>query len=324
MLQSSIEQRDISLRLRGMGSFHIGGKVVELTDGEPRQVQLTRTGRPATIDPNGSYVVGQMYVQYFLPDPAVQKFPLLFWHGGGLTGACWETTPDGRPGFRDIFLRAGWDVYVSDAVERGRAGFAPIPDVWEPPISQTIETVFERFRFGKYLPNGKTFCAQDYAFNKIAFPMNSIEQFAAQMVPRWTQTDDLIIEAYLEELRKVGPGVIIAHSQGCVFALEAAARHPELVSALVLLEPAAISHVATLATEWPVPTLIVLGDLIEKNARWIRMREDIRNFAGNFPSVEIMSLPERGIYGNSHMLMMDTNSADVAAVIQTWLEGLPV
>ena len=324
MPQSSIEQHNISLRLRGMGSFHIGGKVVELTDGELRQVQLTRTGRPAALDPNGSYVVGQMYVQYFLPDPAAQKFPLLFWHGGGLTGACWETTPDGRPGFRDIFLQAGWDVYVSDAVERGRAGFAPIPDVWDPPISQTIETVFERFRFGKCLPNGKTSHAREYAFNKIAFPMNSIEQFAAQMVPRWTQTDDLIIEAYLEELRKVGPGVVMAHSQGCVFALEAAARHPELVSALVLLEPAAISHFATSATEWPVPTLIVLGDLIEQNARWTRMREDIRNFAGNFPSVEIMSLPENGLSGNSHMLMMDTNSADVAAVIQAWLEGLPV
>jgi hypothetical protein len=54
------------------------------------------------------------------------------------------------------------------------------------------------------------------------------------------------------------------------------------------------------------------------------MREDIRNFAGNFPSVEIMSLPENGLSGNSHMLMMDTNSADVAAVIQAWLEGLPV
>ncbi|AUG55875.1 alpha/beta fold hydrolase [Thalassospira marina] len=323
MQNSSTKNRDIPLKLRGMGSFHIGGNVIELTDGEPRMVQLTRTGRPAAIDPNGSYIVGQMYVQYFLPDPAQRKTPLLLWHGGGLTGACWETTPDGRVGFRDMFLNFGWDVYVSDAVERGRAGFAPIPDVWEPPISQTLETVFERFRFGKHLPNGETARAQNFAFEDIAFPMASLEKFAAQMVPRWTQTDDIIISAYIEELRQTGPAIVMAHSQGCVFALEAAARHPELISALVLLEPAAISQFAIAAAEWPVPTLIVLGDLIEENARWVKMREDIRNFAGNFPLIEVLSLPDHGIYGNSHMLMMDTNSAEVAEIIQSWMARLP-
>jgi hypothetical protein len=41
------------------------------------------------------------------------------WHGGGLTGVTYETTPDGREGWLNLFVRKGWDVYVSDAVERG-------------------------------------------------------------------------------------------------------------------------------------------------------------------------------------------------------------
>jgi hypothetical protein len=32
------------------------------------------------------------------------------WHGGGLTGVTYETTPDGRDGWLNMFIRKGWDV----------------------------------------------------------------------------------------------------------------------------------------------------------------------------------------------------------------------
>jgi hypothetical protein len=35
----------------------------------------------------------------------------LLWHGGGLTGVTYETTPDGRDGWLNMFVRSGWDVY---------------------------------------------------------------------------------------------------------------------------------------------------------------------------------------------------------------------
>ena len=82
-------------------------------------------GGPMTkLDPNGQYMVEQMYVQYFLPKNKKGKLPLLMWHGGGLTGVTYESTPDGREGWMNFFIRKGWDTYVSDAVERGRSGFA--------------------------------------------------------------------------------------------------------------------------------------------------------------------------------------------------------
>ena len=36
--------------------------------------------------------------------------------------------------------------------------------------------------------------------------------------------------------------------------------------------------------------------------------------------MEVVDLPKVGIKGNSHMIMMDKNSNEVAAYIQAWLE----
>jgi hypothetical protein len=35
--------------------------------------------------------------------------------------------------------------------------------------------------------------------------------------------------------------------------------------------------------------------------------------------VDELNLPARGIRGNSHMLMMDANSDEIAGLIQAWL-----
>jgi hypothetical protein len=137
------------ITLRDMGSFHIGGRVVEISGKPVRELVFGAGGVPAKIDPNGLYQVEQMYVQYFLPQNRKGKFPLLMWHGGGLTGVTYESTPDGREGWLNMFIRKGWDVYNSDAVERGRSGFAP-PDVWTgEPNFLTKANPFERFRIGQ-------------------------------------------------------------------------------------------------------------------------------------------------------------------------------
>jgi hypothetical protein len=85
---------------------------------------------PAKIDLNGKYLVESMYVQYFLPAKRRGAVPLLMWHGGGLTGVTYETKPDGGEDWLTWFLKRGWDVYNSDAVERGRAGWAMYPDIF--------------------------------------------------------------------------------------------------------------------------------------------------------------------------------------------------
>ncbi|MEI9926202.1 MAG: hypothetical protein WDN50_24880 [Bradyrhizobium sp.] len=137
------------IALRDMGSFHVGGRLVEITGKPIRELTFAPGGVPAKIDPNGTYQVEQMYVQYFLPANEKGAYPLLMWHGGGLTGVTWETTPDGREGWLNYFLRKGWSVYNSDAVERGRAGWAQYPDIFKSePVFLTTSNPFQRFRIG--------------------------------------------------------------------------------------------------------------------------------------------------------------------------------
>ncbi|HZS66186.1 MAG TPA: esterase, partial [Burkholderiales bacterium] len=55
------------IALRDMGSFHVGGREVTISGKPVKEVVFTPGGVPAKIDPNGTYVVESMYVQYFLP-----------------------------------------------------------------------------------------------------------------------------------------------------------------------------------------------------------------------------------------------------------------
>ncbi len=138
---SALAQNKEPIALRDMGSFHIGGKLIEVKGQPIKEVLFSPGGVPAKMDPNGVYQVEQMYVQYFLQQKARGKLPLLMWHGGGLTGVTYETKPDGQPGWLNYFLRQGWDTYIYDSVERGRSGwtdkfkgdpvFLPLGDPWE-------------------------------------------------------------------------------------------------------------------------------------------------------------------------------------------------
>src|SRR6201746_398685 len=171
------------LSRRDMGSCHVVGRLVEISGKPVKEVVFTQGGVPAKIDPNGTYQVEQMYVQYFLPANEKGAYPLLMWHGGGLTGATYETTPDGREGGLNYFLRRGWSVYNSDAVERGRAGWAQYPDIFKgEPVFLTTANPFERFRIG----DGAGSYDPDPAKRKLMpgsqFPNEGYEDFVKQNV----------------------------------------------------------------------------------------------------------------------------------------------
>ncbi|MFM8613938.1 MAG: alpha/beta fold hydrolase, partial [Alphaproteobacteria bacterium] len=262
------------------------------------------------------------YAQYMIPASPRGRHPLLMWHGGGVSGVCWETTPDGREGWQHYFLRQGWPVYVSDAVERGRSGWSLISEVTGgTALTLPIDNPFERFRIGagpgsyrrgEVLP-GNQFPADD----------TSYRNFMRQIVPRFTTTDELSLDAYDALLERVGPAVVMAHSQGGFFAWNAAQRRPDALRALVLVEPASIGDPARIAVLRDIPVLMIYGDYIREDARWpdIRARgvafaEALRAAGG---MVDIVDLPAHGITGNSHMIMMDRNSDQVAALVQGWL-----
>ena len=314
--------QDPPLLVSGMGSFHVGGREATIQGHPVREVVLVPGARAARIDPNGTYRVEGMYAQFHHPARRQGAVPLLFWHGGGMTGVAWESTPDGREGWQHWFLRRGWSVYVSDAVERGRAGWAMSPEIFAgEPIFLSLADPWERFRIG---PGPGSFRTRSVIPGS-QFPAEAYEQFAAQLVPRWTTTDAAQTAAYQALLARTGPAAVIAHAQGGLFAFRAAQADPERVRALVLIEPSGFGDPApaALARLRGIPILAVYGDFIEQDARWVAIRQRGLDFYAAARAagvqVEVLDLPAQGIRGNGHLMMMERNNREVAAKIQEWL-----
>ena len=316
----ALAQSKEPIALRDMGSFHIGGRIIEITGQPVKEVVFTPGGVPAKVDPNGRYQVEQMYVQYFLPQNRKGKLPLLLWHGGGLTGVTYETKPDGGDGWLNYFIRKGWDVYISDAVERGRAGWTPT--FKGEPMMLPFGDPWERFRIGA-AGSWNDDASKRTTYPGAQFPTEAYGQFMKQGVPRWVTTDNEIVAAYTALVDKVCPCVVLVHSQSGSFGYKVLEARPDKVKALIAVEPTVGGDKAKAASVKGTPILVVIGDNAKDHPRWSRIRQNSVDYAGAFKaaggSIEIVDLPDAGIKGNSHMVMMDKNSDQVADLIQKWL-----
>lgn len=311
------------LEIVDMGSFHIGGRTVEVSGKPVKDVVFTPGGVPAKVDPNGPYMTEQMYVQYFVPKTKRAQLPILLWHGGGLSGVTYETTPDGREGWLNYFLRKGLTVYNSDAVERGRSGWSG-PDIWPTePVFLTVGNAYERFRIGAGSGSWNVDPAKQKLLPGNQFPVEAYDQFVRQVVPRWTTTDTATIAAYTALVDKVCPCIVVVHSQGGQFGQKVAQARPDKVKALVLVEPAGLGDTAKPEALKDVPMLAIYGDYIDQDSRWPTIKKNQLAFLDKVKaaggSFDVVDLPARGIKGNSHMLMMDKNNIAAADVILAWL-----
>ena len=144
-----VQTPDTPLVLKAQGSFFVGGESVEQTQGEL-----------GNLGPGGHISVNQMYVRFMVPQDGAGNVSVVLVHGATLTGKSWETTPDGRMGWDEYFVRQGSPVYVPDQVGRGRSGFnqAVFNDVRAgstPPANQPAwlrfsdEGVWSNFRIGQ-------------------------------------------------------------------------------------------------------------------------------------------------------------------------------
>jgi len=313
------------LQVKDIGSRHVGGRTFVLEGLPEREITFSPGSPPLKLNPNGEFEVEQMYVQYVRLAAPKARYPMLLMHGGGLTGVTWETKPDGQPGWQAYFLRAGHDVMVSDAVERGRASWARSPEVFKgEAVFRTKKEGWELFRFGpegSWNPNPSV----RTAYADTQFPVAHFEQFMKQGVPRWLTTDAAIQKAYNAFAQSECPCVIVTHSQGGNFAFNMALAHPDKIKAVVALEPSGFPDPEKndLSRLRGIPHLFVWGDHIADHALWSRIRSGPEKYrqalAQAGVKAETLDLPARGIAGNSHMLMMDRNSDEIARLVQQWL-----
>jgi pimeloyl-ACP methyl ester carboxylesterase len=146
-----------------------------------------------------------------------------------------------------------------------------------------------------------------------------------QGVPRWVTNDAATQKAYDALVEKVCPCIVVVHSQGGSFGFNAALAAPDKIKALIAIEPSGAPDPATVdvGKVKAVPHLIVWGDFRDKVAVWQRLpiaptkyRDAIVAAGGK---ADVFDLPGMGIKGNTHMLMMDRNSDEVARRIHDWI-----
>ncbi len=289
----------MTLELKHFGSYFVGGRLDEVTGRAVEEIAFTAQTR-YRHDPNGHRAVEGAYVQFFVPARQLDLPPIVLVHGGGMTGAMWESTPDGRPGWLPLLLDRGHEVHVIDLVERGRAGWAP--GLWPgEPILRTMEEAWSLFRFGP--PDG---FAERRTFPGQRFPVADLEALAHQFVPRWTSTTEAQVAALGALLERLGQVRLIAHSQGAAVAASAMCAAPERVASVIALEPSGF----TVPGNGCPPVRIATGDYLDCDALWRALSARWSDLANETPEMDLCPLA-REFPGTSHMMMMDVGAASI-------------
>ena len=308
------------LTIEKQGSFFVGGRDVKSD---------TLSTVPAYAS-SGTITVDQMYVHYQVPAGAGTHVPLTLIHGCCLTGKSWEETPDGRMGWDEYLLRKGYPVYVIDQSWRGRSGGSPIAinavKTGKAPVD-TLPTVFSAgregawtiFRFGPEYPK---------TYDGLQFPIDARQEFWKQMVPDWSAglaIPNPTVPALSLLAQRLGRTVLISHSQAGIYPFQTVALSRQGVAGIIAVEPGACPAATDDLTPYKgLPILVVWGDHVDESPRWAPRLKGCRDFvqAANAAGgkVEMMVLPEMGIHGNSHMMMLDKNNLQIADLLADWVE----
>ena len=311
------------LSIARQGAFYVHGRTM-LAD------RLSATPMPVApgldLGTGGHHVVDQMYVSYQIPAARGATLPsLVMVHGGSHSGHCWDTTPDGREGWATWFVRHGYPVYIVDQVGRGRSGFSPTAVLKAGDASPNIfllatETMWSVGRFGPepgaWYPDSQ-------------FPKDHADAYWPQVVPDWNYaTADVYgsIPALASLLDRIGPAVVVTHSQSGEYGLLLSLKRPDLVIGLVEIEgtcPLAKDRIADVHSR--IPFLTVWGDHVDGHPLYEQVRASALDAVALLQAAggdaTYLSLPQHGLQGNGHMLMMELNSDAIAQLIDGWLRS---
>src|SRR5206468_3879857 len=187
--------------------------------------------------PDGKYMSGQAYVEYQIPKNRTHPFPIVMIEGGGQSGSNFTGTPDGREGWAQYFLKRGYAVYVMDQPGRGRSALrADYGDTVQRPTSW-VQQQFTAPERSKLWPQARlhtqwpgTGMAGDPVFDQFyAQQLQAIASFPKQQ--------ELNRDAGSALLDKIGPAILLTHSQSGAFGWPIADARPNLVKAIVAVEP---------------------------------------------------------------------------------------
>jgi pimeloyl-ACP methyl ester carboxylesterase len=318
--QQPVKAKAEPLIIERQGSFFVGG----------RDVHSETLSTQPNFPPVGTITVDQIYVHYQVPVDA-KGHPITLIHGCCLTGKTWETTPDGRMGWDEYFVRKGHATYVIDQASRGRSATdlsridsvklgkvssEKLPDLF----AASHEAAWTVFRFGPEYPK---------VFPGMQFPLEAQAEFWKQMVPDWSASlpvPNPTIAALSELSIRLNGTVLVSHSQSGIYPFQTAALTTKGIAGIVALEPTACPSASDdLKPYTAMPILVVFGDYVDLSARWAPRLKACREFvqAANKAGgkVELVMLPEIGFRGSSHMFMQDRDSLEIADWLLKWIDS---
>ena len=320
--------------LADQGMFSAGGTTItaEGTFDPEDQWEATGAGQTAHVD--------HANVLYQIPAEET-GLPMVFLHGYGQSRMGWMTTPDGREGWSDMFLRMGHSVFLIDQPRRGEAGATS--------VSGTISTTpldqrwYTQFRIGRW-ENGESVVNEGSQFPN---DPESLDQFFRQMTPDTGMRSDMgadfdndvvarAVAATIDEVyaRTGKDSILVTHSQGGLPGWTAA-QYTDHIAAIIAIEPggapAADSAEFQTLAEKNIPITMYFGDYIDNGdpalaatMAWQAMRQTCYDFETAYNeqggNCTVVDLPEEGITGNDHFMFQDLNNDVIAQHIENWIE----
>lgn len=248
-------------------------------------------------------------VQLVLPAQRRSPVALILIPGGGLSSWSYASTPDGRDGWAQLFARAGIPAYLVSppSGRRQQAGRWNQESVW--PLWGIGP------EFGVPYPNSQ-------------FPVAAIGQLQAsfRIAPASACATHL-----LGLLQQIGPAMILAHSAGGGPMFSAARANPPNLRGAIAVEttncPRNEQELKRIFVDGDRAFLSLWGDHLDRGqpsmlARYESCRSASERIAKLGGRAETLRLPEdRGISGNTHLMMQDANSAEIAAILIDWVRA---
>ena len=323
-----------TLVIRSQGMFSSGGTVTEPVPGEydptTNWLDTERPGNTAHID--------HANVFYQIPENDNGN-PIVYLHGYGQSRMGWMTTPDGREGWSDIFLKKGYSAFLVDQPRRGEAGgttsmTADDLDAWGDGMKDYKpgdQAWYTHFRIGRIAP-------ERYEGSQFPEGEEAQDQFFRQMTPNTGSYDQAVDASALGEVMADvkemtgNKAIFITHSQGGRVGWDVPVEN---ISAIVAIEPGGAPEIGSeqynKLLEAKIPITIYFGDYIDNGPEdiqstgfWKSVRDGALEFAEAYNAAggdaTVVDLPKEGITGNSHFMFQELNNKEIADHIEAWLE----